>query len=572
MAHDVFICYSTLDKTVADAVCATLEGRKIRCWIAPRDVPPGRPWAGALMDAIGQSRVFVLVFSDGANRSEQVLREVTEAINQRIPIIPFRIEAVDPAQDLGYYLKPIHWLDAVTPPLEKHLDELASRVQTWLTSRKETEPSRAAIPPLQTDSTEPDIIRATKETSYRNWLPWLLAGLMALILVTLVVASLTTGGRLWTVAQREPTTEFLPGPTFTENSGARIAPISSPTPSRAGAAPTRDVLPSGQTPPPVRILAELSVPSGIAPAGGLGWDGSQLWIARDGGNSPPAVFITMDKTGNTTGAYQWQTRGALDFFGGFTWAGEELWLLDWGSAIVLKRDGTTLTEIGRREKLSNLATRATYVLTWDGKSFWSVQGAAVYRFDSSGATLEHFIYHEEVNGLAWDGTVLWVSAGGKLEVFDEYRHPLGRFPVVGADGTMKAVGRLTWDGQHLWTLVRGEQDFIASIYKLDAGGARQYAAAQMVARDVPRLVDLLSYNFDQAPPGQVEVRNETGRALRLLFPGYRYSVVIDAGISKVITPPESQFTAEVDGLTGLAGEWPFELDEHSYIWTFKIVE
>ncbi|NQT71340.1 MAG: toll/interleukin-1 receptor domain-containing protein [Chloroflexi bacterium] len=37
MAHDVFISYSTNDKTVADAVCATLESQKIRCWIAPRD-------------------------------------------------------------------------------------------------------------------------------------------------------------------------------------------------------------------------------------------------------------------------------------------------------------------------------------------------------------------------------------------------------------------------------------------------------------------------------------------------------------------------------------------------------
>lgn len=42
MAHDVFISYSSEDKTVADAVCAKLEGQEIRCWIAPRDVPPGK--------------------------------------------------------------------------------------------------------------------------------------------------------------------------------------------------------------------------------------------------------------------------------------------------------------------------------------------------------------------------------------------------------------------------------------------------------------------------------------------------------------------------------------------------
>ena len=34
MAHDVFISYSTKDKVIADAICANLENRGIRCWIA----------------------------------------------------------------------------------------------------------------------------------------------------------------------------------------------------------------------------------------------------------------------------------------------------------------------------------------------------------------------------------------------------------------------------------------------------------------------------------------------------------------------------------------------------------
>ena len=59
MAHDVFISYSSRDKAVADAVCATLEGRKIRCWIAPRDIPPGQAWPSALTKAVSESKVFV---------------------------------------------------------------------------------------------------------------------------------------------------------------------------------------------------------------------------------------------------------------------------------------------------------------------------------------------------------------------------------------------------------------------------------------------------------------------------------------------------------------------------------
>jgi hypothetical protein len=44
VAQDVFVSYSSRDKPVADAVCASLEGRGIRCWIAPRDILPGADW------------------------------------------------------------------------------------------------------------------------------------------------------------------------------------------------------------------------------------------------------------------------------------------------------------------------------------------------------------------------------------------------------------------------------------------------------------------------------------------------------------------------------------------------
>ena len=80
MAHDVFISYSSHDKTTADAVCAALEARSARCWIAPRDIQPGAEWAEAIMDAIAAGKIMVVVFSDHANTSGQVLREVERAV------------------------------------------------------------------------------------------------------------------------------------------------------------------------------------------------------------------------------------------------------------------------------------------------------------------------------------------------------------------------------------------------------------------------------------------------------------------------------------------------------------
>jgi hypothetical protein len=134
VAHDAFISYSSHDKTVADAACALLESRGIRCWIAPRDVTPGMDWGSEIIDAINGARVMVLVYSASANESGQIRREVERGVHKGIPIVPFRIEDVPMSKSLEYFISAQHWLDALTPPLEQHLDYLA-RTVTLLLSR-----------------------------------------------------------------------------------------------------------------------------------------------------------------------------------------------------------------------------------------------------------------------------------------------------------------------------------------------------------------------------------------------------------------------------------------------------
>lgn len=148
MAHDVFISHSSNNRPVANAVCAALENAGIRCWIAPRDVMPGRSYSGEITRAIQQSRAFILIFSEHSNNSEQVLREVQLAANSRLHIVQFRIDAVVPSDDLEYYLSGPHWLDAVTPPLENHLGQLTSSMKALLSlPRTEGAESPAAPPP-----------------------------------------------------------------------------------------------------------------------------------------------------------------------------------------------------------------------------------------------------------------------------------------------------------------------------------------------------------------------------------------------------------------------------------------
>jgi TolB-like protein len=145
MVPQVFISHSSKDKVIADAICQRLESAGIPCWMAPRNIEFGSDWTEAIMQGISACRVFVLVFSENANRSEHVRREAAKAFSLGTHVIPFRIEETLPQSSLSYFLEIVHWLDAVTQPLEEHLAPLTERVKKLLANGEVS--GKTAIPP-----------------------------------------------------------------------------------------------------------------------------------------------------------------------------------------------------------------------------------------------------------------------------------------------------------------------------------------------------------------------------------------------------------------------------------------
>ena len=128
MAHSVFICHSSQDKQVADAACAALEAQRISCWIAPRDILAGEEYGKSIVDALASCRIVLLVFSAHANGSPQVRREIERAVSKGKIIVPFRIEDVLPSDAMEFALSNTHWLDALTPPMERYLLQLCDTI------------------------------------------------------------------------------------------------------------------------------------------------------------------------------------------------------------------------------------------------------------------------------------------------------------------------------------------------------------------------------------------------------------------------------------------------------------
>ncbi len=365
MAHDVFISYSSKDKPVADAICNNVEKDGIRCWIAPRDITPGSTWSEAIATAIAASKVMVVVLSTNSNASPQVLREVSLAVSNNVIIVPLRIEDITPSGAMSYYISTEHWLDAITPPMEAHIQRLTASVQTLL--GREPKPSTASASPASPTPTPPAPAPSTQVPGKKflgltrlqlglissalgvvALVCLLTAGYVAFQLLT-AKASPTPGSALNQTATRTPAVN-KPGPTTASTSAPKPG---SSTPSETALSTTpggaQAATPGGATwlyltdlPRNVNNIAvDPANPQVLyAAAGTRGMGGGYVYKSEDGGltwkqaanglkqtgvsfvavsqDNPPVIYAIVDTEiyASRDGAQNWQKVGTNSVMGG----------------------------------------------------------------------------------------------------------------------------------------------------------------------------------------------------------------------------------------------------------------
>jgi hypothetical protein len=127
MNAKVFISYSSADTQVANAICTALEKRGLPCWLASRDVGPGEDFQAAIVRAIRAARVMVLVFSQNANNSDEIKKELVLASQNDVVIIPARVENVAPNDSLAYQFATRQWVN-----LFENWENEIERLSLWV--------------------------------------------------------------------------------------------------------------------------------------------------------------------------------------------------------------------------------------------------------------------------------------------------------------------------------------------------------------------------------------------------------------------------------------------------------
>ena len=124
-AYRVFLSYASADAAIAQQICEFLESHGVPCWMAPRDVKPGAQYADAIVAAINEAKVLVLVLSGSAVASAHVAREVERAASKHKPIIAFRLDTAPLSRALEYFLGESQWIDVPALGMPAALARLA---------------------------------------------------------------------------------------------------------------------------------------------------------------------------------------------------------------------------------------------------------------------------------------------------------------------------------------------------------------------------------------------------------------------------------------------------------------
>lgn len=127
MNHDVFISYSSQDMEAAQAICHVLEQNEIRCWMAPRNIPPGSDYGDVIDEAIKSCKAVVILYSEKAASSPWVTGELNVAFEEQKTIIPFRLDKTPLKGQTRVMLNQRHWIDAY-PDYKTKFNDLVKAV------------------------------------------------------------------------------------------------------------------------------------------------------------------------------------------------------------------------------------------------------------------------------------------------------------------------------------------------------------------------------------------------------------------------------------------------------------
>ena len=128
MKYDIFISYRRTDRELVASVVRRLEARGVGVWY-DAEIDGGADWREIIVEALTNSDMLAIFFSEECNNSRQLKKELAVADNLGKPVVPILIENTQPRGAYLYELADRNWIQAWPDPMDR-VDELVEHLAT----------------------------------------------------------------------------------------------------------------------------------------------------------------------------------------------------------------------------------------------------------------------------------------------------------------------------------------------------------------------------------------------------------------------------------------------------------
>jgi hypothetical protein len=147
LSANIFISFASQDRKVATTLCAALESRGFSCWISSRDIAPGDNFQSAIVRAIRNAKMMLLVFTANSNASDEMSKELALASQQKLIVVPLRVEDVAPNEAFAYEFATRQWIDFFAD-WEAAINQLCVRLAQAMPPEAPAAPLAVEPPPV----------------------------------------------------------------------------------------------------------------------------------------------------------------------------------------------------------------------------------------------------------------------------------------------------------------------------------------------------------------------------------------------------------------------------------------
>lgn len=134
MSYEVVISYAREDRELALKLCSQMIAEGVETLTAPRVSNLDEGFAVEIAAMLSAAKTLIVMMSEHANTSGQVLREVELATQNNMEILPVRLDDVKPTGSMAYFLSEKRWFNmqpGVSEPIET-----ANQISGYLMDRK----------------------------------------------------------------------------------------------------------------------------------------------------------------------------------------------------------------------------------------------------------------------------------------------------------------------------------------------------------------------------------------------------------------------------------------------------